>query len=404
MRPSCTKCGRIDFWHCKEFNCPYQRRLRPLREKKQVFKQEFTGQTPNVFVGRYGYPKVNVGFLSTENYADQDAPKSWKRKGLGVGEIIARRSELINSKFQNEVKSFSSKFAEAAREVGLAKKPVDVEVKLSKIPYANLEFGREIMPFGPSVDVKKIRVTDNAKVETRVDRVLSDTDLKAGSALELLRKKGLDEHRLTKLLSTGNLGVRAQRKLVPTRWAITATDDQMGKAILSRLRDTNVLREYAGYVGSYMGNYYVIICLPSVWSYELFEGMADKQSGFASQTFSTDAESFHGRKTYAAATVGGYYAARLAILEYFEKQKRQAAVIAFRFVSDEYWAPLGVWVVREAVRTTLKQEPFIASSRAEILAWAKDAMLSFFPGDADALIKRSAVLSIQKEQKNLFEF
>jgi hypothetical protein len=63
-----------------------------------------------------------------------------------------------------------------------------------------------------------------------------------------------------------------------------------------------------------------------------------------------DYEFFNGRKDYASNVTGGYYATRLAVAEYLHKIKRQASVIVLRKISNEYFVPLGVWVVRETAR------------------------------------------------------
>ena len=34
-------------------------------------KQDFSGRTPNVFVGKYGYPNIRVGILGNESVSDQ---------------------------------------------------------------------------------------------------------------------------------------------------------------------------------------------------------------------------------------------------------------------------------------------------------------------------------------------
>ena len=57
---------------------------------------------------------------------------------------------------------------------------------------------------------------------------------------------------------------------------------------------------------------------------------------------STDYENYHGRKNYATSTQGGYYAARLPILEYLHSIKKQASVLVFRLELASYWAALGV--------------------------------------------------------------
>lgn len=80
----------------------------------------------------------------------------------------------------------------------------------------------------------------------------------------------------------------------------------------------------------------------SVWSEDGFIG--------------ADSEGPRGKKEYST-LAGGYYAARLAVLERLAAIGRQASVIAVREVSEGYWAPLGVWVVREVARKAMRAEP-----------------------------------------------
>ncbi|RME52696.1 hypothetical protein D6783_04050 [Candidatus Woesearchaeota archaeon] len=406
MRPSCEVCGRFDFWKCKRAGCPIQKKLGGLTVSSLQSKDVFSAKTPNVFVGRFGYPRVRAGVLSAESYVDQDDPAGWVKRGLGVGDILARRFSLLNSSFHASVRSFSDRLVQAAREVGLARDPVDVEVKLKEKPVFRVGFPRGVLPFGPSAPVRSVRLTENPRVEKSVEDVVSDTDLKASEALTTLYKKGVGEHRLVKLLSTGNVGVSAGRTLVPTRWSVTAVDDQLGKQLMRQVRGFDELGVWQVFTGEYLGNVYVVFLLPGVWSYELFEGPASRKGrqGFSPDAFACDAEHFGGRKSYASETVGGYYAARLAVLEHLVKVRRQAGAVLFRFVTSDYWAPLGVWVVREAVRKTLRGTCSEASSIHEAVAAGVKAITSRFRGDAAALLKRSVLLRQGREQKRLRDF
>ncbi|MCJ7450432.1 MAG: hypothetical protein MUP58_01695, partial [Candidatus Nanohaloarchaeota archaeon QJJ-9] len=78
-----------------------------------------------------------------------------------------------------------------------------------------------------------------------------------------------------------------------------------------------------------------------------------------------------GRTSYAEETAGGYYAARLGVLEKLRKKQRQAKALVLREVTDEYWAPLGVWVVRETVREALEKEPINPESFKKAVEKAK---------------------------------
>jgi hypothetical protein len=189
-----------------------------------------------------------------------------------------------------------------------------------------------------------------------------------------LYRKGFDEHFLTKLLSVGNLGVKTDRRLVPTRWSITAVDDTLGKQLITAIKDFPE-SDCRIYIGGYLGNYYVVLFFDDLWSYELFEGYVPLLQQRGDAAWETDYENYNGRTEYATQTVGGYYAARLAILERLQSLQRQAGVLALRFVTTEYSAPLGVWVVREAVRKAMAAPPLefpdMDAMRAYVIAYCQ---------------------------------
>jgi hypothetical protein len=287
------------------------------------------------------------------------------------------------------------------KEIAMASSPVDVEINLEKKPEFRLSFNQDTMPHGPRVKLKKAELTSNPKIPTSVEKVVSDVDLRAADALELLYEKEYDEHYLTKLLSVGNLGVKYQRKLVPTRWAITAVDDQIAKIIMERLLQYNHT-DYLAFFGGHLGNYYLILFFPDVWSYELFEtyvGQSNQKGMFA-----TDFEGYKGRKEYADNTAGGYYAARLAILEKLDELKRQGSCLCLRFITDEYWAPLGVWVVREAARNSMASRPLEFGSKELMLNYARLFVKKKLGYDLDGIIKHSRLLHEIRKQKKLSSF
>ncbi len=315
-------------------------------------KDGFSGKIPNILIGDYGYPNVNAGFMSAQDYNKNDAPNEWRRdpKTFSLSKIIELRQGLLNSKTNLNVKDFNARFSEKMKEVGLASVPVEAEVNYDKKISFGSSFNSDVLPHGPSAQLRRLQITKNPKVPRIVEKYESDSDLKASSALLALSKKGIDEHYLTKILSTGNLGVKIQRKIVPTKWSITAIDDTLGKNMITSLSDFEEMPPTTLF-GGYMGNYYIALIFPGPWSYELFEtnigpGLANPEDYESAQDF----EGPFGRKTYATNTVGGYYAARLGALEYFTKKRMKGRVLLLRFITDEYWAPLGVWVVREATR------------------------------------------------------
>lgn len=364
---------------------------------------------PSVFIGsKLKYPLVNVGILSPlswdENAWIYDDAAYWAKENLTIHEVVRLRDNLLNSRFQSKVQDsrMNNKFVQIAQELVLSSKPVDVEIELKK----NINVGRNkdkiITPLGMNAQLKKARITENVKIDRHVDKVIND-EIKSTKGLEYLYKNKFSEYVLSKILSVGVLGLKKDKKLVPTRWSITATDDTLGKHLLKNIREYKWIENYEMFFGSFMGNHYLLMFFPGVWSYELFEIYLPGSSWNSTKEIkaSTDYETFSGRKNYASATAGGYYAARLPILEYLEKIKRQASVIAIRLETPSYWAALGVWVVRESVRKALAGRKLEFSSIEELVESSRKIGMIKFGFDNKKLLDKSKLLDIIGKQKTL---
>jgi hypothetical protein len=393
----CMRCGAKNPKEpCEKKDCPYRLLYASVKRPSFEGKESYSGQTPNVFIGRKGYPNVHAGILSSEFVdEDSDSPSLWAEKKYQIPTIMQLRGSLVNSRFSTSITSFSQRYVGMVQEVAMAKQAVSLDVTLDKKPTFKLRFSDEVTPFGPTIGLKKAELTENPSVPVSVEKAVGDTDLKASDALTALYKKDIDEHYLTKLLSAGTLGVK--RKMVPTRWSITAVDDTLGKKMISDIKNCQTA-SYQVFFGGYLGNYYLILFFPEVWSYELFETYVPKTPSVIFPTM-TDYESYDGRKEYADDTAGGYYAARLGILEHLSLIKRQASVIAFRFITDAYTAPLGVWVVRTAVRHAMSERPLQFSSRQEMLAFSRDIAWQRFNYDLSYLEKKSVFLKGSTQRK-----
>ena len=365
--------------------------MRALTKAKPLTtKEEFSGSSPAPFVGHYGYPNVNVGLLAPpqndETVWQHDAPKFWSQTNLSIQNIVEFRTGMINSRFVSNIKQ-TNKLVELAQEVAMAEKPVDIDVALEKKPSLNLTTDQWTAPLGPQAKLKKVQITSNPKIPTRVQRFYDDHDSKAVETITKLYGTA-DENSLCRMLSVGIFG--KNRKLVPTRWSITATDDILAKHFLDKVRDLPV-GDYAVYFGSYLGNYYLILFFPEKWSYELFEMYVNPDM----LEYSTDFEQFEGRKSYAENCAGGYYTVRMALAEHQLKQKRQNSVLALRFITDEYLLPLGVWVTREATRKALTNKPICFGSKELLLNYALQLCKKKFNIDISQIIKKSFLLKRQ---------
>jgi hypothetical protein len=223
--------------------------------------------------------------------------------------------------------------------------------------------------------------------------------------MQILYKNNFSEYTLSKILSVGVLGLKKNKKLVPTRWSITATDDTLGKLLLKKIKDFPIIENSELFFGEFLGNQYLIMLFPDVWSYELFELYFPGSSWNPSTEIkaSTDYEDFYGRKEYAFATAGGYYASRFPIIEYLNSIKRQASVLVIRIETPSYWAGLGVWVVRESVRKALANKMKF-SDENEMKESAKKISKIKYNFDNSEVMKKSILLNQINSQKKLKEW
>ena len=323
-----------------------------------------TNSPPSIFIGsKLKYPNVNVGILSPlekdENAWVYDNPQYWAKEGFGIKDVISLREGLLNSRFRSKVtepRQDTKRFVQIAQELAMASKPVDVEIELNERINSGVKKDKIILPQGMGARLKNARITSNVKIDTKLDKAVND-DVKANESIVNLYGNNFNEYSLSQILSVGVLGMKKDKKFVPTRWSITATDDMIGKSLLKRVKEYPWITNYELFFGEFMGNCYLIMFFPNVFSYELFELYLPGSSWNPGNEIkaATDYENYDGRKDYASNTAGGYYAARLPILEYLEKIKKQASVLAIRIELPSYWAALGVWVCRESIRKALER-------------------------------------------------
>jgi hypothetical protein len=326
---------------------------------------------PSVFIGRIGYPNVYVGPLVPPVHEDTsiyDLPEQWF--GRSIDEIVGFRSLLIRGKHRVHVQKFSEagKILEQTRDLALAENSVDTELNLTKKPRGSIFMDDAVQPFGPSAPIKDLRV-GNARYEHRIEKAYYDTDLRATQAVLELYDRGVMVTKIQKAFSVGAFGIEKNRRLVPTRWSITAVDDIVSKNLAETVKTFPEINEYRVYESVYLDNIFEILMIPAQWSYESMEawypGTVWNPHGRNTAIFS-DWEGNNGRTTYAE--IGGcYYSARLAVCEQLIKERRQATVIVLREARPGYIMPVGVWQVRENVRNAMKHVPYKYNTLNEAL-------------------------------------
>jgi len=305
---------------CGIFPCPLLKKFRLEKKATKEIGEDFFGKSPSIFVGRYGYPNVSAGPMgSLDENATDDTRILF---GKSYDEILEIRSQLLRSKRTENIFS-RSLFVEQNQEIALSKKNVDIELKFSGKPKYEMSFSDITQPMGPSVFLKRFSLAENAPIPRRVDSIVTD-EIPAHDAGFLLYKFGYDVSKVSAILSSGALGSGEKRKLVPTRWSITAIDDTIAKKLMEKIRDYPQIHDFMVFSSYYMNNRFEILLIPGSWEYENFEVWAPGTSwggGLKKPQMLVEYEPFEGRTKYADKEGGGYYAAKIAVCEKLNEMK-----------------------------------------------------------------------------------
>jgi len=344
------------------------------RQFEQVVQGDslFGSTAPEIFVGRSNYPNISTGLLSPmdrdADAADYATSGDWYQQGFDIDDVLQRRTGMLNStrSTQVNVSDVWDGFVGVQREVAIADDPVDVEVGLDSTPEIDLSLDDISTPTGPRARARDATLAENPYVPKPVEKTLEDDDWQAEGAMNYLYRRGFDVYDINTILSAGALGQGHNRKLVPTRWSITAVDDTVGKFLRGSIRNASSIDEVQVWYNEYVGNDYWVILAPGNWEFELVElkapGSIWNPDPAGEYYMAADSESYEGRTAYVDETSGAYYASRLAVLEHLESIDRQATCLVIRHASDAYWAPVGVWQIREGIRHAFESDPATAET------------------------------------------
>lgn len=314
---------------------------------------------PSLFVGEYGYPHVRVGPMVPPYHGDTsilDNPELWLGKSLE--EIVNYRINLLKGTMIHNVSKISDRYIESLQDMALSKRAVDSTMTLEKIPSRYLnemvlsKSDHEEIPTVFSAPVSELKIYPSTSDE-RIEKKYYDGDLLASDAVVELYENNVDITRIAKVLSIGMLGRKKNRKLVPTKWSITAADDIVSLNLLKKIKDNTVLDCFLVFDFNHLGNYYSIIFIPDdVWNFEMIESWIDTNGRVH---IGSDYES--GKSIdHSPSIAGAYFAARLAAAEYLFNKRKKSSVLILREIHPEYFMSLGVWQIREGIRESLKSK------------------------------------------------
>lgn len=375
-----------------------------------------SGSTPpSVFVGSYGYPKVMAGPVVPPVHGDTsicDSPERWA--GLRLGDIVGMRLGMVRGVKQVRVDAGDpDRYVCSLQEVAMSSRPLESDVAFDG-GVAGLQFHAPVMsaaaaeaatagadgagirggspahggtpsdirtPYGPVGAVRSARFSSVGAPSRQIQKAYYDGDMAASDAIFSLYDSGVAMSAIQRCLSMGMLGRR--RRLVPTKWGITAADSVISSRLLADVACNDIIDSHRIFWYGHLGNVFAVALFPHRWVFELVEawwrlpedGRGAARGAAAARravAFGSDWETARKRRS-PVSTAGAYYAAQLAVLEYLAENGLQAGALVLREITPEYAVPVGVWQVRQGVRAAMGRRFAVAHGPRDAVARAASA-------------------------------
>jgi len=358
---------------------------------------------PSIFVGRYGYPKVRIGPMIPPLHGDTtilDRTELWPGKSLE--EIVNYRLSLVLGTMNVNVHETSGRYLENMQELSISEKPAETEATFETKPTADVKIQEEFRldyegtPFGPTAPLRSFKVASHS-VDKRIESVYYDMDLGAVEAMMKLYRHGVEMSIIQRVFSMGMLGMKKKRKLVPTRWSISATDDIISGILVKEIRKNPSIDLFEVTWYSHLDNHYSVILIPhDQWIFEMIESWF---TGQGQVVIGTDNEDGRGLN-HNPAIAGAYFAARLAVVEHLAYRRKKAGAIVLREIHPNYVIPVGVWQIREGIREALKKP----TQRYEDFDSALSSACSYMSLSKNELTQKSRLCKNLKSQTRISDF
>jgi DNA repair protein NreA len=326
---------------------------------KLTIKELSGASPPSIFVGHHGYPKIKVGPMIPPLHGDTtifDSPEKWL--GKNIEEIANYRLSLVRGVYNTDVHKTFGRQIESLQELAMTNRSTESEIVFEKVPIRDIEQKKNLgfdtdasSPYGLVAPLKTFKTSSSLSVDKRLENAFYDKDLIAKESIINLYHQGVEISKINRILSMGMLGVQKKRKLVPTRWSISATDDIISTNLTKEIENNSSIELFEVYQYHHLGNYYSIILIPyNSWIFEMQEGWIDNNGNIA---MGIDYEN-EVKLNHHPSIAGAFFAARVSVSEHLNKIKRKAAVLILREIHPEYVMPVGVWQIREGIREALR--------------------------------------------------
>ena len=401
----CTRCKGYKKL-CGLPTCPILEKFRwHVAATASIRGRRVEGLTPpSALVGESGYPRVQVYYmippaLEEEEAAYHESPSRWAENREPLHSIIRLRSSMVAAGVRVPAKDPWFLYETEVSLAAVSTRPVDSEALLKRHPVPRLVFNGVTKPLGPSAPARRIRVEGSPSIPRALEKTISD-DLKAIEAVKELYESGVDTYTIQRALSLGLIGAEKRRKLVPTRWAITAVDDMVSLHLRRKARDLREAGKVKVYYGEYLGNKFIVITMPGPGRIEWFETWHPAGVWTREASRPVHWKVYESPLGEQSSSDGGFSAARLSVLESIVEQGERADVVIIREILPSYYAPVGNWHIRETVRRALKSGPIAVNpSRKEL----REILRERAKGSLDYVENNSLLIGLKRRLAKLDE-
>lgn len=352
---------------------------------------QIEGVASYVFIGDKNYPNVNLFNISNDKKEAyfKNSSEIVKNSYNDIFKIKARN--ILGDTKPTSIKNISTRINDEIRNVYKAKNMVNFSSKFEKeISFNKIIFNKEAGNLGSKNELVSLDVQENTKTDNSIEKYTSQ-DLKAKNSIIALYEKGVNEHQIINLISLGAFGVSSNKKLVPTKWAISLYDKTIEEYLYKKIFNFKQINFFEVYTFEDKGNFFLLILFPQHFSANIIE--------IFGETFLEDYVSYDNKLNKKKPdTSGGYYATKISCLEFLLKRKKQAGVLSIRLIKD-YDFPLGVVFVRESVREAFLKLVFKTSSFEELEKYILINKKKYY-----YYFKKAKILLERKVNKKLLDF
>ena len=340
-----------------------QKFLQELKQHKEEFKptKEITSYSTIPIITSKNYPQIshmqvtNTSLESSQFHQNEFVKKEYSQILSQKAKSIVGNSKPIHKTHHQEKINLELQDIYASKKAIESTHTFEDEVKVGKILSSKVAG-----LLGNSTHLKNVQADDNISISKLIEKHrIGET--KSKDAILELYYKGFDDNQIRSLLSLGNFGIKQNKVLVPTKWSISACDSVIEQDLYSKIIQYSISNSFEIFEYEDKGNHFIICYLPYHFCSEVVETWPQDSKWAIERDFVTHNNKLQTKEPQCA---GGYFATKLAMLEYLHNNKQQRACVSIRII-ENYEIPLGVIFVRECVREALKRKKIFSSQNEE---------------------------------------